>query len=453
MSKIEVLADRGLPANPDAERAILGAILLDNSIYFQAAERLQADHFSLDSHRRIYLRMSELSEMGKPIDYVTLPDILRQHKELEAVGGDAYVTDQLTRGMPRIKNISQYIKIVRDKASLRGLIHSCNRNMAAAYDQEESAQSMVARALDDLLQLQSGGTDEPKHVAEFSEQVTEKLKLAWSDPGGINRYSLVIPGINDKTGGMLPEEYGCIMGRTGDGKTGYACQIALENGLKGKPVLIFPLELSKEVMYRRLLCVLSRVTNRVLIKHTFEPTPKELERIAVAKQTLDRLPIYFDDSRELTGAQMVAKVRMWKRRHCEKDDDGLVIVDYLQKVLSKYREQRDKMTDISENARRVAKDERLRMLGLSQMGRPERKNMNTRPTKFDPKESGSIENDVHLLISAFRPVDEHNMPTGADELIICKQRDGESAIEEVEYRGDIYSFFSRSAALAARAGN
>src|SRR6478609_5615879 len=103
MSKIEVLADRGLPANPDAERAILGAILLDNSIYFQAAERLQADHFSLDSHRRIYLRMSELSEMGKPIDYVTLPDILRQHKELEAVGGDAYVTDQLTRGMPRIK--------------------------------------------------------------------------------------------------------------------------------------------------------------------------------------------------------------------------------------------------------------------------------------------------------------------------------------------------------------
>lgn len=446
MSSIEILTDQRLPASADAERAILGAILLDNSAYFQAAERLRAEHFALDSHRRVYLRMMELSEMGKPIDFVTLTEVLGQHKEIEAVGGVAYVTS-LTDGIPRVKNISQYVKIVGDKAQLRGLIHSCTRNMAAAYDQEESAQSLVARTLEDILQLQSGGTDEPKHIAEFSEGVMEALKHAWGDPGGINRYSLVVPGINEKTGGMLPEEYGCIMGRTGDGKTGYACQIALENGLRGKPVLIFPLELSKEVMYRRLLCVLSKVTNRVLIKHTFEPTEKELEKIAVAKKTLDRLPIYFDDSRELTGAQLVAKVRMWKRRHCEKDDDGMFIVDYLQKVVSKYREQRDKMTDISENVRRVAKDEKLRGLGLSQMGRPEGKNLNARPTKFDPKESGSIENDVHLLISAFRPVDEHKMCTGEDELIICKQRDGESAIVDVAYHGDIYSFLPRQPML------
>jgi replicative DNA helicase len=121
----------------------------------------------------------------------------------------------------------------------------------------------------------------------------------------------------------------------------------------------------------------------------------------------------------------------------------MVIVDYMQKISARFKDNRDRMTAISEGLRKLAKEEKIRVIGLSQMGRPDGKNMNARPTKFDPKESGSIENDVHLLISAYRPVDDHKMPSGADELIICKQRDGESAIEEVEYRGEVYTFVPR----------
>ena len=114
MATIDHSIDRGLPASIEAERAILGAILLDNFAYNQAAESLHAEDFSLDSHRRIYLRMMELAETGRPIDFVTLTEQLGQHKEIEAVGGVVYVTS-LTDGLPRVKNIEQYVKIVKDK--------------------------------------------------------------------------------------------------------------------------------------------------------------------------------------------------------------------------------------------------------------------------------------------------------------------------------------------------
>lgn len=430
-------AEKTLPASVECERAILGAVLLENAAYFQAAV-LDPESFSLDSHRRIFLRMGELAEAGTPIDFNTLTEQLGRNREIEAVGGVIYVTS-LTDSLPKVKNISHHVKIVQDKAMLRSLIHSCTRNMAAAYDHEESAQSLISRTLEDVLALQAGGTEEPQRVSEFSDAVAASLKASWDNPGSIERYTLGIDGLTRKCGGMLAEEYACIMGRTGDGKTGFASQIALENGLKGRPVLFFPLELSREVMVRRMLCQISRVSNQVLIKHTMEPLESERQRIAYAKKLLDDAPIFFDDSRALTISQLVAKARMAVRRH----GVGLVIVDYMQKIVAKYRENRDRMTAISESLRTLAKEEKIRVIGLSQMGRPDGKNMNARPTKFDPKESGSIENDVHLLISAYRPVDDHKMPTGADELIICKQRDGESSIEEVEYRGEVYTFVPR----------
>lgn len=382
--------------------------------------------------------MSELAERGEPIDYNTLTVELGKHREIESVGGAQYICN-LTDGLPRVKNIGQYVKIVNDKALLRKLIHSCNANSSAAYDQGESAQSLISRAVEDILSLQAGNTDEPKRISDFSGEVSAELIRNWQDPNSIERYTMGVEGLTYKTGGMLKEEYGVIMGRTGDGKTGFALQIALENGLRGKPVLFFPLELSKEVMLKRAYCQLSKVSNRVVVKHTQEPLPSEIEKIAFAKKVLDDSPIFFDDSRRLTISQLVAKARQWNRRY----GVGLVIVDYMQKVEAKYKDMMSKMTAVSEALRTLAKDEHIRVLGLSQMGRPEGKNMNARPTKFDPKESGSIENDVDLLISAYRPVDDHKMPTGADELIIVKHRDGESAIEPVLYRGEIYTFVPR----------
>src|SRR5437588_776902 len=145
MATTDYSIDRGLPASIEAERAILGAILLDNFAYNQAAECLRPADFSLDSHRRIYLRMMELAESSRPIDFVTLTEQLGQNKEIEAVGGVAYVTS-LTDGLPRVKNIEQYVQIVKDKALLRQLIHACNAATETAYDQQAPAQEIIDAA-------------------------------------------------------------------------------------------------------------------------------------------------------------------------------------------------------------------------------------------------------------------------------------------------------------------
>src|SRR3954471_16568424 len=144
--------ERGLPARIDAERSILGAILLDNFLYNQAAETLKADDFALDSHRRIYSRMMELAEHSKPIDIVTLAEELARRKEVEAVGGVAYISS-LTDGLPRRPNIEHYVKIVRDKAMLRALIHTANTAIARAAEQADPAEEILDAAESAIFQL------------------------------------------------------------------------------------------------------------------------------------------------------------------------------------------------------------------------------------------------------------------------------------------------------------
>src|SRR5215468_4329460 len=152
MATTDYSLDRGLPASIDAERAVLGAILLDNLTYSQASEHLLADDFSLDSHRRIYLRMMELAESSRPIDFVTLTEQLGQHKEIESVGGVAYVTS-ITDGLPRVKNIEQYVRIVKDKALLRNLIHAASNAIQKAYEQDAPAEEIFATAQTATLQI------------------------------------------------------------------------------------------------------------------------------------------------------------------------------------------------------------------------------------------------------------------------------------------------------------
>src|SRR5579864_5246748 len=152
MATADYTLQRSMPSNVEAERAVLGAILLDNDAYNQAAEYLRAEDFSLDSHRRIYLRMAELAETGRPVDFVTLTEQLGQNNEIEAIGGSAYVMS-LTDGLPRVRNIEHYVKIVKDKALLRGLIHAATSAIEQAYEQDAPAQEIVESAESAIFQI------------------------------------------------------------------------------------------------------------------------------------------------------------------------------------------------------------------------------------------------------------------------------------------------------------
>ena len=183
MGTVDINIASKLPTNLEAERAILGAILLNNSAYNEAAQHLKPDNFSLDAHRRIYSRMVDLAESSRPIDAITLVEELEQHKELEAVGTVAYVSE-LIDGVPERPSIAHYIKIVRDKALLRGLIHTATSAIARAAEQSEPAEQILDEAEAAIFQLSEQRIDRDvmrvEEIVNTSFGSVDALHLCWN---------------------------------------------------------------------------------------------------------------------------------------------------------------------------------------------------------------------------------------------------------------------------------
>lgn len=433
-------SERTLPASVDTEKAILGAIFLDStSSCFDQAADLQPGDFSLDSHRKIFYRMSELAKQGKPIDYVLICDLLGQHKELEFVGGASYVMS-LAEGGIKLKNISHYVSKVKDKSLMREYLHTLTRGQDAGFDEGESAQSIIARTIEEMLRLQSGDASIVS-AHDVADEVREQLKQQFDHPHSIQKYFFGLPLLNNLTGGMMAEELAILIGRTAGGKSALLNQIISANTSKGRPVLFFTLELSRRVQMKRLVCHIAGISNDVIIKGRSEPLDSERIKIEIALQQIADWPLSFDDADKngITISELVARAR----RAARYEGVGLICIDYIQKVKAPYKTQIDRMTCVSEEIRMLAKDEKIRVLALSQAGRPEQKNENKRLTLFDPKESGSIENDAHLLMGITLPKDEFGKRTREDEILILKQRDGELGTVPVEFFGETYTFMPR----------
>ncbi len=247
-----------LPANVEAERSILGAILLDNLAFHQAAEHLRTEEFSLDSHRRIYGRMQDLAEASKPIDIITLVEELTVRKELESIGGVAYISSLLD-GVPDRPSIEHYVKIVRDKALLRGLIHTANAAIARAADQSDSAEEVLNDAEAAIFQLSekrigSGFLGIQEIVKNSFGSVDALLQRGQRITGLATHY----PDLDEMTSGLQRADLIILAARPSMGKTAFAMNIAENAAIEdGKIVGIFSLEMSREALLLRLL-VLAR---------------------------------------------------------------------------------------------------------------------------------------------------------------------------------------------------
>jgi replicative DNA helicase len=432
--------ERTLPGSVDAERAILGAILLENLCYDQAASQLEPQDFTLDSHRRLWVRMIELAETGKPIDFVTLTEQLGLHKEIESVGGVAYVTN-LTDGLPRVKNIGQYVRIVKEKATLRQIIHLAEGAKESAYEQDSPASQIMGTLQENILTLL--GNDRKgaaAKVAEFSQETWDKLIERRESPNRLVGLSTGLDRLDERTTGIRAGEFWTIGGRTGDGKTSLALQIAAANASQGIPVGFFSLEMDRDSLLERLW------SGHGEIRFRFIRNPKMLShedgaRLARAREEVDAWPLFIEDNPAYTISEIEARSRLMIRQRGIK----LVLVDYLQIVDAPGKEERLRLTRVSKGLRMLAKSEDIAVVGLSQMPRPLHQNLNKRPTKFDLKESGSLENDSHTVLLIYRPVDGQDQYTREDEIIIGKQRSGETGIENVIYRGKHMRFYPREA--------
>src|SRR6476469_9865485 len=265
MATTDRILDRGMPASMDAERAILGAILLDNSAYPQAAEHLRAEDFSLDSHRRIYLRMMELAETGKPVDFVTLTEQLGQHKEIEAVGGVAYVTS-LTDGLPRVKNIEQYVKIVKDKALLRGLIHAATSAIQQADEQEAPAEEIIDSAESAIFKVAEQRIGQGfMGIPEIVKQSFGSIDKLYEQGQRITGLETHFEDLDGMTSGLQKSDLVIIAARPSMGKTAFAINIAENAAVRDSKVVgVFSLEMSRESLLLRLLCSQAMVDSHKL---------------------------------------------------------------------------------------------------------------------------------------------------------------------------------------------
>ncbi len=438
--------ERQLPQNTEAERSILGAILLDNNALNATLEKLKPEDFFHDHHRRIYQQMIALGEMQQAIDLVTLTDQLHRSGELESSGGPAYIA-QLMDGVPHVTNVEHYARIVKEKSLLRGLIHATHAIQQQALEAEEDADAILDRAESQIFQLaedrvRSGLVGLHDVVTGSRERISHIYEGGHRITGLSTGYDL----LDNLTSGLQASELIILAARPSMGKTAFALNIAENVAVRGKkPVAIFSLEMSKESLLLRLLSADAKIDSHKF--RTGHLNKEDKGRIWPSLTHLSESPLWIDDAGSATVVEMGAKLRRLKR------DKGLslAIVDYLQLVSARGRfgNRNEEVSSITRGLKGLAKELKVPVLVLSQLTRaPEREDRE--PRLADLRESGAIEQDADVVMFIHRPnfykkkEDVTAEERGETDLIIAKQRNGPTDNIRFIFQGSFTRFEQRA---------
>ena len=429
----DLILEKSLPHNLDAERCVLGAVLLDNAALNAAIELLKPEDFFLDTHRRIFDRMLRLSEGSRAIDLVTVTEELGRSGELEASGGPAYLSS-LIDGVPRVSNIEHYARIVKEKAILRGLIHASNNIILEAMDGEGGAEEILDRAEATIFKIAEdrikAGLLGIKEIVKSSFQTIDRL---YERGQRITGLSTGYKDLDDLTSGLQRGDLVVVAGRPSMGKTAFALSVAQKVALQqGLTVGIFSLEMAKEQLLLRLLCSEAQVDSHKMRGGYLGK--EDWGKLTIGLGRLAEAPIYIDDTPSVTVMEMGAKARRLKAER----GLALLIVDYMQLVSGRgrFENRTQEISSISRGLKALAKELDLPVMAISQLSRaPEMRGRDHRPQLSDLRESGSIEQDADVVLFVFREALYNRDATPEEraktELIIGKQRNG--PIGKVEF--------------------
>jgi replicative DNA helicase len=447
MAASDLAFEKGLPANLDAERFVLGSILLNDTVYLQVAGAIEPGDFSLEKHRRIFTRMKDLYGRGEKIDRVTVANELLKHSQLESVDGLSYLVS-LDDGLPEIVNLDSYVRIVKDKATLRNLMFAAQKVIDRCLIGDEEPDQILASAEDSLLKLGE---------ARAREQLLSPQSIIEKFPGGVNAFldpsqrisglSTGFPKFDEMTGGMHGGELLILAARPSMGKTALALNIAQHvatHPRMKKPVAVFSLEMSSSSLLTRLLCAAARVD-----QHKFRAgylNSEERRKLHVALANLTESPLFLDDTPGVNMMDVHAKLRRMKSDH----GLSLVVIDYLQLMGSPGRTENrnQEVSAISRGLKLMAKDLDVPFLVLSQLSRAsETRPGDHRPQLSDLRDSGSIEQDADLVAFIYR--EELYKPKQEDlkgiaDLIVAKQRNGPIGTVPLRFLGQFTRFENRS---------
>jgi replicative DNA helicase len=420
------VTERSLPHNLEAEKSVLGAILINNEAFNHAAELIDARDFFRDAHRRIFDKMVALSERGHAIDFVTLKEELGRAGELEEVGGPAYIAS-LADGVPRSANVEYYARIVKEKSTLRSLIHSANKILVEAYEAEQEPDLLLDEAERAIFAIAEdrirAGFVPLRELVQGSFATIERLQ---QQKGAVTGVPSGFEDLDELTTGFQRGDLVILAARPSMGKTSLALNIAQHVGTKtDMTVGVFSLEMSKEQLFMRLLTAEARIdAHRFRTGHLSE---KDYGRLSHALGALAEARVFIDDSAALGVLEMRAKARRLMASH--KLD--LLVVDYLQLMQGRgrFESRQQEVSSISRSLKGLAKELNIPVMALSQLSRaPEGRGDHT-PQLSDLRESGALEQDADLVLFIYRPEVYDKDKTkpedeGVAEIIIGKQRNG-----------------------------
>ena len=410
MPQVRVV-DRELPRDLDAERSVLGAVLLHGEALVEVRDLLTPQDFFRDAHRRIFNAMLELADLNKPIDLVMLKQQLGRD-DVEEVGGPAYIAS-LIDGVPRSTNIVHYADIIKEKASLRSIIYAANKLVTRAYDAEDDVVDIIGRATEELTSF-SGPRGGAVHVSAVVAGSMALIQTAAEKGNGLIGLTSGLKDLDDMLAGLQPSDLIVVAARPGGGKTSLGINMARRCG---QPALAFSLEMSREQLFVRMLATEARIdSNRV---RTGRLSDHEWTKLSKAVTTISELPIHIDD----TPAMTVLEIRARARAHAAVYGLKLVVVDYLQLLRGsgKFENRTQEVGTISRGLKAMAKELHVPVVAMAQLRRA-RADGHARPQLSDLRESGDIESDADVVLLIWKP-DEIDDPNVA-EIIVAKQRNG-----------------------------
>jgi replicative DNA helicase len=437
------------PHSLEAEAAVLGGILLDNTALDRVAEHVSAEDFYREAHRKIFRAASELSQRSEPIDLLTLTEALKTRGELAEVGGAAYVSELADRALSAA-NIQYHARIIREKAILRGLIATASEIVSRGYEAREEVARFVDEAEQAIYQIAERKTRGAfTRVGDMITETFRHIEQLYERKEMVTGVATGFTDLDRMTAGLQPSDLIIVAGRPSMGKTSFCLNIAehvaIENGIG---VAVFSLEMSKEQLVLRMLCSQARVDLSKV--RTGFLAQKDFPRLAEAAGRIHDAPIYVDDTPALSALELRAKARRLKR---DKDAKlGLIIVDYLQLMRGSStrddsREQ--EISQISGSLKALAKELRLPVIALSQLNRQVEGRNPPKPRMADLRESGAIEQDADVIAFIYR--DELYNPQSRDqgvaEIIIAKQRNGPVGDVRLAFRSEYTRFENFEEAL------
>ncbi len=444
MKQIDATLEKLPPQNIEAEQSVLGAVLIDNNALTTALELLTQEDFYKDSHRRIFVAMSELFDKSEMIDIITLTDHMKKKGDFEAVGGAQYITSLVTM-VPTSANIRFHSKIVREKAMLRSLLNSVTDIASTVYRNELDTEELIDYAEKTIFEI-SGRRIKVSFVTlkDLIKDSFQMIEHLYDRKDAITGVPTGFKELDELTTGLQKGELIIVGGRPSMGKTAFSLNIAQHVGINLKePVAIFSLEMAKEQLVLRMLCSEAMVDSHKIRKGFIKK--EDWHKLTKSAGDLASSPIFIDDSSGLSVLEMRAKARRLKAEH----GLSMVIVDYLQLMRGRgnFDTREQEISEISRSLKALAKELNVPVVALSQLNRGvETRGGLKKPTLADLRESGAIEQDADVIIFLYRDESSKDDPETKGKMIIdvAKQRNGPTDIIPLTFLSNCTRFVDYS---------